>query len=105
MYLVEQNISYQYYVIRLSYPSSRNSNIYISKFLHFWWQIPLIFMLQNFTRHRRIIVKIVSTTEYPFHVITAFGHYKSNKLMEFTVERTKIMHRLMPLSHDCVKQL
>jgi hypothetical protein len=29
MYSVEWNISYQYYVIQLSYPSFRKSNIYI----------------------------------------------------------------------------
>jgi len=50
MFLVKRNISYKYYIIRLSYPSSQNSNNYILK-------------------------SCTSGGRYPFHVITAFGHY------------------------------
>jgi len=30
-------------------------------------------------------------------------YVKPTKLMEFIIEGTKIMYRLMPVSHDCVK--
>jgi len=55
MFLVKQNISYKYNIIRLSYPSSQNSNNYI---------------LKSWT----------SGSRHPFHVITAFGHYNINLL-------------------------
>jgi len=52
MSLVKQNISYKYYVIRLSYPSSQNSDIYILK-------------------------SCTSGGRYPFHLIIIFRHYTS----------------------------
>jgi len=50
MSLVKQNISYRYCIIRLSYPSSQNSNNYTLK-------------------------SCTSGGRYPFQVIAAFGHY------------------------------